>query len=299
MLPAMFLLRLLLAVATLALPLAARAQASQEVERQLREVTRPADMRMVAPHAPAERMKYSSRYWQEIHFYPAERPDPAPLVVLFGFHRRSAGYSADDWLRYRLNQNGISLAIVSYHSGRPRPGFEMENKARAIAYLRDRGAELGIDPGRIVLAGGHDAALLGTNEAFLAASDVPIEAIRGVVCVNCTVLDIDREMARSDYVRGQLRRAYGREPEEYRPFSPVRHLAAPNAARFFLYALEDNEEAVASSQDFMRQLVGAGIPASLATFTDSREGALETFLFVEPGGAGSEVLQFIDQALVQ
>ncbi|GAA3635108.1 hypothetical protein GCM10022223_61870 [Kineosporia mesophila] len=114
------------------------------------------------------------------------RPDTRAAVpaVIFvhggGWHvgsRSSVGPTFADWLPSPLEQlagKGFAVVSVDYRlTGEARFPAQLDDVTTALAWLRDRTDELGIDPQRIAVwgesAGGHLAALLGLTAEGVAA----------------------------------------------------------------------------------------------------------------------------------
>jgi acetyl esterase/lipase len=119
-------------------------------------------------------------------------PDRAlfPMVV---FAHGGAWVSGDKALHASLGtflaRNGIGTAVVNYRlAPKVRHPAPAQDLSRAFAWTHEHISSYGGDPDRLYLcghsAGGHLAALLGTNESFLAAEKLSFEHIRGVVAIS-------------------------------------------------------------------------------------------------------------------
>lgn len=88
-----------------------------------------------------------------------------------------------------LAKNGIGAALVNYRlAPRVRHPVPAQDLARAFAWIEAHVASHGGDPKRLYLcghsAGAHLAALLGTDESFLATFGLGFETCRGVIAVS-------------------------------------------------------------------------------------------------------------------
>ncbi|GEM_PF-1841021 len=271
---------------------------------QLEHNNRGTAIRLTAPIASPEKFDYGRRSWQKVSLFVAEDrdPTPQPVAVLFSsISGRAGSYSMLEWLRYRLTEAGIALAVVPYRGLRERPGERLESYASAIAYLREHEEELGLDADRIVLAGvrreAHFAAVLATNPQFLETAGVPFSSLRGVLSLDGLGFDIEARMAQGDFTRSYYRRHFGRDPEDYLPYSPAAHLDAPVAPQFLFFANEENEDETRDSQGFFDLLQTAGTEAQFVIYPMPRGDLVETYPFVEEEGSGREVMPFIRSAL--
>jgi len=119
-------------------------------------------------------------YQLKLDLYADERnvsPVPCVVVVPGGSWQRSdrCKFTA---LNPYLASRGYSVAVVEYRTA---PEFRflaaLEDVRRALAYLKENAANLGVDPGRFVLLGRSAGAQLALLEAY-ASED---ESIRGVI----------------------------------------------------------------------------------------------------------------------
>ncbi len=260
---------------------------------------RPADSRLIAPDSSAEEIEYGEKRWQEIQFYaPARATGTAPLVVILANRdRRGRGYSTPEWLRYRANEAGFAVAFIPDEVKWDEHEERLENQTAALLTLHQQAEALQIDSHRIAIVGyAGNGALLGTREELLESAGIDFSSLRAVIGINGTSYDIEARMAENNYLRSIYRRAYGRQPEDYLPFSPAAHLDRRNAPYFLLLAHEDSEEALASSRAFASALSDAGSNAAVIPYPEPREGRLETYFMVDPAGAGREVIPFLQSA---
>ncbi len=103
-----------------------------------------------------------------ITFFPAESDDKTDLVVIFpggGYGYRTYDYEGVD-IAKRLNEYGISAAVVDYRVAPYHYPCELLDAQRAIKVLRSKADELNINPDRVFTlgfsAGGHLCAMTAT-----------------------------------------------------------------------------------------------------------------------------------------
>jgi acetyl esterase/lipase len=141
----------------------------------------------------AERLErgYGAHPRQAVDVYrPKAALDPGarlPMVVFFyggrwqAFEKREFRFVGE-----ALASRGFVAVLPDYrvYPEVTFPAF-VEDGAKAVRWARDHAAELGGDPGRIVLmghsAGAHIAMMLGLDQHFLRAEGVPASALRGTL----------------------------------------------------------------------------------------------------------------------
>lgn len=163
---------------------------------------------------------------------------------------------------------GYAFASVNY---RLSPAATVEQQAQdvasAIAFLRGRAADLGVDPARIVLmghsAGAHLVALVGTDPRYLAAHGMKMDSVRGVIALDGAGYDVARQL---DLAGPMLRRTYeqafGDDPARQKALSPTFQAGAPNAPSFLILHV-DRADGRQQSQELAAALRKAGTPVAL------------------------------------
>lgn len=131
---------------------------------------------------------YDAEHGLSLDVYPARNATgPAPIVVFFYGGSWQGGRR--EYYRFvgeALSARGVVVVIPDYRKA-PRfvfPAF-MHDAASATAWTLDHARELGGDPARVHVmghsAGGHIAALLGTDARYLARRNVRTGQLAGVI----------------------------------------------------------------------------------------------------------------------
>ena len=139
---------------------------------------------------PASSVVFDAGHGLALDVFPAQGATAAggaPVVVFFYGGSWQRGERAQyRFVGRRLAENGI-LAIVADYRTWPRAGFPdfMADAAHAVAWAQAHARTLGGDPRRLYVAGhsagAQIAALLGTDARYLAAADVRLRDMAGVI----------------------------------------------------------------------------------------------------------------------
>lgn len=166
----------------------------------------------------------------------------------FGFVTVKAGY--------RLGADGAFPAML-------------EDGAAALAWVRENIAELGGDPDHIVLmghsAGAYNAAMLALDGQWLAARNVPIETVKGVVGLSGPY---DFYPFDSDFTRAAF--GHSDQPELTQP---VNFPSAESPPFLLIHGEQDNSVRVRNSLALKQRLAEAGANARLHVFAQMDHSA--------------------------
>jgi len=199
--------------------------------------------KLEAPSAAgAVEKDYGSDPLQKLDFWKAKAPG-APLVIFVhggGWKRGDKGNATGADKVTHWQGQGYAVASINY---RLVPANTVEQQAQdvadAVAWLRGHAADLGFDPGRIVLAGhsagAHLVALVGTDARYLEQAGLRLSDVRGVMPIDGAAYDVATQMKEAGAMMGKtFTQAFGADPERQRALSPTAHAAAPNAPAFLI-----------------------------------------------------------------
>jgi len=150
---------------------------------------------------------------------------------------------------------GIACANVNYRlaPGAPWPAAA-EDVAAAVAWVRATIDARGGDPRKLFLLGHSSgamlAALVGTDERYLAQRGLKMSDLRGVIPMGSIMWDDELEQALTLHGRKQVETAFGRHPDNrtfasldaYLDHWPIRHVRAGLPPFLFLIAESEQEE---------------------------------------------------------
>lgn len=134
---------------------------------------------------------------------------------------------------------------------------------RGLRTIRQRAGSYRLDLSRVALlgcgAGGHFAALVGTNPELMARAGLNLSSVAGAAIVEGIGFDLravvagdGREMPR------EIHRYFSRLMGNLDVYSPQAHLAAPNSPSLFLSEGVGMDQAPTAAMDFARGLQAAG-----------------------------------------
>lgn len=168
--------------------------------------------------------------------------------VLFFIH--GGGWTTGDRWQYGLvgqvfAKNGIGTVVISYRLSPAvqHPGH-IEDVCRAFAWTHRNIKKYGGRPDQIFVsgqsAGGHLAALLGTNDQFLKAQKLSLKAIKGVVPISGIYT----------FRPGWMERVIGKGQKAAESASPAQHLSGKKPPFLIIYAAKDFPGCDKMSRDF-------------------------------------------------
>lgn len=227
------------------------------------------------PARGGSELAFGSDARQRLDYWPAARRTdaggPPPLVLFIhggGWSIGDKRQGAGDKAAY-LTSLGYAFASTNYRLvPSVTPAEQAADIAAAIAMLRRDAAQLGHDPDRIVLmghsAGAHLAALAATDERYLAAAGVPMQAIAGVVLLDGAGYDVPRQMAGARLLAERFYRpAFSDDPARQRELSPVTHTGGSDARRWLILHVAERADAADQSRRLAEALRAGGAEVDL------------------------------------
>jgi len=169
-----------------------------------------------------------------------------------------------------LARNGIGCAAISY---RLSPGVKhpahIQDCAQAFHWLRTHVGEYGGNPAQLYVgghsAGGHLAALLATNAAYLKAVGESPKAIKGCVGISGVY-----RITASRFFDS----IFGQDAATLRDASPVEHVKAAAAPFLLLYGEKDLPGLPAGARAFAARLKAAGKTVRAQEFAGRTHGTI-------------------------
>lgn len=245
--------------------------------------------------AVPDRLKYGEKFWQVLNFYGVKGQARVPLVVVLG--------GESSWMRYRVNEAGYAIAFlpvppkITAKAPDWTAGF-----VDALSFLRQRAAELNIDPDRLALygggRGGNIAALFATDPAWLENAGIPFASVRAVVIANGSGFDIPKRISESRTKKLENEKFYGKDLAEQLRFSPAAQLAPPNAPAFAMFVSERGADEMRPQIDeWAAALSKAGVDNRVFELPKTYDQVLKTYFLADPDGSGKEFIPFLKEEL--
>jgi acetyl esterase/lipase len=229
---------------------------------------------------------------------------PLPLVVWVHGGGWEQGNPRTDWtygdwtqVLARLSARGYVVAGITYRfSSEARFPAQIDDVHAALRFLRQNAARWGIDPNRVYIwglsAGGHLAALAGTESAGLAAE----ERVQGVVDwfgpSDFTGFDTKGPNNTIGTFLGCPET--GCSQETLRKVSPVTYISAQAPPTLIMQGDKDSLVPLAQSQELYDRLHAAGVSVKFLHFPGQQHG----FVGATPGELQQDletVFAFFDQ----
>lgn len=214
-------------------------------------------------------LAYGTDQRQKLDIYLPRMADHPPIVIFWYGGSWIKGSKAD----YRFV--GIALAKLGFVAVLPDyrlypqvtfPGFD-EDGARAVAWVEQHAREFGGDPNRIVLmghsAGGHTAAFLAFNHAFLERFGANSHGIVGLIGLSGTYAFVPD----SDVLRAAFPPTFTAAD-----WQPIRFVDSHAPPTLLLHGLADKEVLPQEAIELHDALLGAHVRAQMHLFAHRGHG---------------------------
>lgn len=154
---------------------------------------------------------------------------------------------------------------------------QVQDVASALSWIMENASTYGGDTGRLYLmghsSGGHLAALIATDEHYLAGYGLSPRALRGVILLDAAGLDIPATMSPSSTF--MYTTAFGFDPGVWVAASPVYHLVPGEKAPPFLVCVGGQiPEWQQTGQQFAIKLASLGLPVRLVLLTEKTHNTM-------------------------
>jgi acetyl esterase/lipase len=203
-----------------------------------------------------------------------------------------------------LTRLGFVLVSVNYRLlPVGRHPANAEDIAAAAAWVQRRIAEYGGNPDAMFLlghsTGAHLVSLVATDERFLAARGLGLDAVAGVIALDTDCYDLEariRALAPED--RGLYLAAFGGHPARWRDASPLNHVTAGTALPpFLLLTAGESTSTHSQTETFARALKRVAAKAQTEAFPAETHGSLNHRLGKAGHHPTAAIESFLDDLL--
>jgi arylformamidase len=172
----------------------------------------------------------------------------------------------------------------------------IQDVAAAVSWVLENIDDYGGDPAQLTLmghsAGAHLAALLATDERYLAAHGHALSELSGVILLDGAGYDIPlalNELYQPGTLTKMYTDAFGTDLDTWTDASPVTHVAPEKGIPPFLILHTERAAAVAESNELAALLQAAGVPA----WTYLAEGKTHASINDDIGDIGDDMTEQI------
>ncbi|MCM1067819.1 MAG: alpha/beta hydrolase [Muribaculaceae bacterium] len=200
-----------------------------------------------------------------LHVFPAEKSSGKAIVCCpgGGYAMRAMeheGYAFVPW----LNEQGITLGVLEYRLPAGRDTVPGNDARRAVALMRERGAEWGVDKVGIMgfSAGGHLASTVATHCDPATRPDFQI--------LFYPVVSMDAAITHA----GSRENLIGPDPSAalVELYSNEKQVSADTPEAIIFHSSDDTVVPVENTLGYYRALTAAGVPASMHIFATGGHG---------------------------
>lgn len=234
-------------------------------------------------------------------YAPGEGKGHGVVVWIHGGGWRRGGKSSVQQKPGALVDKGFVFVAINYRFFPEVTVREMTGDvARAIRWVHDHIADYGGDPDSIVVmghsAGAHLAALVCTDQRYLAAERLSLSSIKGCVPVDVSVYDIPKRLSDGGVVPpATFTQVFGETDELHRELSPATHVARDKGIPpFLILHVADRPDTEAQSQWLADKLLKAGIAADVVAAEGKTHGSISADLGLPDDGPTQALFRFLD-----
>jgi acetyl esterase/lipase len=265
---------------------------------------------LAAPLAAAEPMvRRDLAYAEPKHerqtldvYAPAEGRDRPIIVWIHGGGWQAGDKKDVDRKPQTFVDRGFVFVSVNYRLLSDQVTIQQmaEDVAKAIRWTRDHAREYGGDPDTLFVmghsAGAQLAALVCTDDRYLAAEHVPLSVVKGCVPVDGDTYDVPMQIKTVEPRRADIyRRKFGDDASQA-ALSPVTHVTRGKALPPVLVLhVAGHPETTAQSQRLAQALTGAGVPAEAYAAAGKTHTTINSELGTPDDKPTAALFEFLDR----
>ncbi len=235
---------------------------------------------LVFPAAGKTEFAYGNHKDQTLDLYPAPGATPAPTMI----YVHGGGWSKGDKARVGMKASYFNAKGWNFVSANYRlhpdgaPPKNVEDVAKAIAWVHDHAAERGGDPDKLFImghsAGAYLVALVATDMRPMLKAGKDLSVIKGVVALDTQAYDIPELMKDSRGGGALYETIFSADPASWKDASPIKHVGSGKSVPPFLICFSRgmgqtvNPGRLKQADNFAAALSVFGIPAELIDASD-------------------------------
>jgi acetyl esterase/lipase len=239
------------------------------------------------------------------------------LPVVFWIH--GGGWQTGDKKEVQLKPKAFTDKGFVFVSTEYRllPAVEMgtivRDIARAIRWVHDHIGEYGGDPNQLFVmghsAGAQLAALICTDDRYLKAEKLSLEAIKGCVPVDGDTFDVPaiietaetrRRVHGLPQAKYGHREKFGNDPAKHKDFSAVTHVAkGKHIPPFLILHVAEHPDNSAQAQRLGAALKDAGIPVTIFAAKETSHNRINADLGLPEDPSTKALFEFMGRVLTK
>ncbi|PYR02809.1 MAG: hypothetical protein DMF97_03555 [Acidobacteria bacterium] len=231
-------------------------------------------------------------------YLPDGRTGVPVIVSLYGGALMQGDKSNQPFVGQRFASAGIATAVVNYRlSPAVRHPVHVQDAAAAFAWVKRHIADYGGSPDQVFVighsAGAYLAALLATDERYLAAHQLSLRDIRGVVPVSAFYW-----VERTGVAPDRDKSVWGTDQKVWVDASPAHHLRAGVPPILVLYADGDDQWRRDQNAEAATALKAAGNPrVEIAQIVGRSHNTIWSRLNEEGDEVGDRIVRFVRKTI--
>lgn len=200
-----------------------------------------------------------------------------------------------------FNAKGMVLVSINYRLY-PDVDYKAQTAdvAKAIRWVRDHAQEFGGSPDRVFLmghsAGAHLSALVATDERYLEAEGLKLDALKGVILLDGAGYDIPRqiELAPLPRMKELYTTVFSENAARQKDASPITHVAnGKNIPPFLILHVARRRDSKEQSESLGKKLREAGTEAKVVPAENKTHATINRELGEDGDAPTKEVFEFL------
>ena len=239
-------------------------------------------------------LAYGDHPAQRLDVYQPSGVKGAPIMVYVhgGGWRRGDKRGVGAKVSFFCGRGSVYVSVNYRLLPEGRHPVNVNDVARALAWVHDHAADYGGNPDQLFLmghsAGAHLVALVATNEKPLQQAGKTLAILKGVIPLDTNAYDVPTLMqSGSARFYGQV---FGDDPAQWKDASPIHHIAANRGIPPFLICYSRGMRSTVTPERsqranaFAKKLRAAGIAADVVDASDRNHGEINQW-FGNPNDA--------------